>query len=888
MRARPPRLLPACLVGLGVLALSGVARAQPAPVPTGVPVPTSAPIPQAGSEAAAPPAPVITKPVLKRNDGAVYPKQALDDGVVDAVEVPLVLDIGVDGDRHPRRRREAGRATASTRRRSPRLRSSSSSPRRGTASPSPRGSASSTGSRRRLRGSPGASSRWRVRDRSSGRPWSCADATGAERTATTDAAGAWRIDGLPAGTYHLIVSASGMVPHEADEPLKPGEEASAIDRLAPEAAPAAPASAAARGGARGRGQGHKAAPRGDQAHASTSARSTASRARTATPFARLQNLPGVGRPPGFAGLLIVRGSAPARHAVLRRRHARAPRLPLRRALLGRAHRDARQDRLLSRATSAPSTGARWAASSTSGCASPKADKLHAMAEATSSTRASSCRGPSSTPGGRSRSRGGARGSTCGSGPCSMRLDAGVSVAPVYYDYQAMLERDLSKHETFRSRRSSARTIALAILLRAANASEPELAGSSGRTPGFWRIQALYKNQLTDEHRAAVIVAVGQDYVTFNGGSLFSFDLTDYARSRRASSSRRSSTAALTMNVGFDVIYAPYTISAVLPATSQARAAPARSLLGPASLTTQRVVDVLRAGVLHRVGGDSLERHAHRAGRPARLHEGHQGVGPQPRASSSVRTWRRDPRTTLKAGARPLHPAAAAAGDQRGLRHERVSRATARTTTTSASSTSSPSNIEASVDGFYKQLDHLVVQGLGNTGSGAVYGAEALIRYKPDERFFGWLVVHALAQRAPRRARDAAAALRSSTRRTSSRSSGATASAAGWEFGAAFRLISGYMYTPENYGFYDENIGDVPPAAGVPAVRIAPAALPDARPARRQDVEAALGVVRRLPRRAQHRTTTRNVDGVTYDYNLTHNTWANDIPFLPSLGARLDM
>ena len=48
------------------------------------------------------------------------------------------------------------------------------------------------------------------------------------------------------------------------------------------------------------------------------------------------------------------------------------------------------------------------------------------------------------------------------------------------------------------------------------------------------------------------------------------------------------------------------------------------------------------------------------------------------------------------------------------------------------------NIEASVEGFYKQLDNLVEPGLGNTGSGVVYGGETLIRYRPDERFFGWV------------------------------------------------------------------------------------------------------------------------------------------------------
>ena len=46
--------------------------------------------------------------------------------------------------------------------------------------------------------------------------------------------------------------------------------------------------------------------------------------------------------------------------------------------------------------------------------------------------------------------------------------------------------------------------------------------------------------------------------------------------------------------------------------------------------------------------------------------------------------------------------------------------------------------DVSLDGFYKQLDHLVEIPYGNTGSGLVYGTEVLLRYNPDDRFFGWI------------------------------------------------------------------------------------------------------------------------------------------------------
>src|SRR5262249_14163449 len=44
----------------------------------------------------------------------------------------------------------------------------------------------------------------------------------------------------------------------------------------------------------------------------------------------------------------------------------------------------------------------------------------------------------------------------------------------------------------------------------------------------------------------------------------------------------------------------------------------------------------------------------------------------------------------------------------------------------------------SLEGFYKQLDNLVTTRAGNSGKGRAFGLETLLRYKPDDRFFGWL------------------------------------------------------------------------------------------------------------------------------------------------------
>jgi len=191
--------------------------------------------------------------------------------------------------------------------------------------------------------------------------------------------------------------------------------------------------------------------------------------------------------------------------------------------------------------------------------------------------------------------------------------------------------------------------------------------------------------------------------------------------------------------------------------------------------------------------------------------------------------------------------------------------------------------EASLEGFYKQLDDIVITGSGNSGTGWVYGLETLIRYKPDKHFFGW-IAYTLSQ-----------SLRKDTETSPVRTApfdqthiltilGSYRLGHGWEVGARFRLVSGNPYTPNTYGFYDANSGVYLPLTSFPPNN---SRLPlfhqlDIRVDKTWKFRHwQFGVYADI----QNVYNSANVEGISYNYNYTQQSYVTGLPFLPSVGMR---
>ena len=204
-------------------------------------------------------------------------------------------------------------------------------------------------------------------------------------------------------------------------------------------------------------------------------------------------------------------------------------------------------------------------------------------------------------------------------------------------------------------------------------------------------------------------------------------------------------------------------------------------------------------------------------------------------------------------------------------------------------------IEVGLEGFYKDLDHLVSRSPGadgsfaydNQGTGSVIGAETLLKYKADARFFGWLAY--TLSRSVRKDRPGAEEYPFQYDQTHILTVlGNYQLGRGWNVGARFRLISGPLQTP------------VRPPPSLPAVYAADAAA--YTPLQSEPFSERLPVVHQLDLRVeklwqfQTFALTFYVDlwnaynnpareDIAYNFDYSRRSYQQGLPIIPSLGLK---
>lgn len=619
----------------------------------------------------------------------------------------------------------------------------------------------------------------------------------------------------------------------------------------------------------------------------------------------LQNLPGVARPPGLAGILLVRGAAPQDTQTF----VDGTQIPLIYHFGGLS--SVVPTEMLDKIDFYPGNFSTQYGRVMGGIVdvsirSPKTDgKYHGLAQADFVDARVLAEGP--VPGTKNKIRfiAGARRSYIDTwlGPVLRSAGAGVTQAPVYWDYQLGIEANPTPSSSVRVAVFGSDD-SLALIADDPPPGEPAISGNVGLQTAFHRLQMRYENDIDEKNRFSAVIAFGKDKLAFGVGAFF-FNLDSYSISQRAEYTRRIS-KGVTFNTGLDVLtnYAdvkyrgPRPPRAGEPSNGPFSTRPLIEagfsgwVCNPALYAEFEIAPTSRAKFVPGVRVES--------------YSVTQGVDVSPRLNGRVDIRPGFPRTTVKGGLGvftqpPQFQEAIPPFGTEGLRSNRAIQYAL------GAEQEFTRNIELSVEGFYKQLDRLVSplpKDIGggveyfNVGKGRIFGAEFLLKYKADSNFFGW-VAYTLSRslRTPSPGEEERPVNFDQTHILTAL--GSYRLGGGFEFGARFRLVSGNLTTPNVCNFEQE--GCIPNRAN--AIYNAGAgtyvAIPFSGPgSERLPMFHQLDL--RLDKRWRFKTwqfsmyldvqnvyNSQNVEGIDYNFNYTARQYVTGLPILPSVGFRGD-
>jgi len=476
------------------------------------------------------------------------------------------------------------------------------------------------------------------------------------------------------------------------------------------------------------------------------------------------------------------------------------------------------------------------------------------------------------------------------GPALEAAGSNVRTAPVYYDYQAMVEHDVTNDTTLRlfGYGSDDR---LALLVESPDPGDPASGGDISLHTGFWRVQGRADTRLSSNTRWTTSVAVGRDFQDFNQGTLkldFAINVLDLRTDLRA-----QLLPELTLVTGLDIQTGSFDVSSRLPPLDfEDNNENSGPLFGrpPAELET--------TGKLFRPSGYVQAEVTPVKGlklmpgvRVDYIHDAKEWTA-DPRLGFRWDLYPSERRTTLKGGVGVFHKAPEpyetiepfGSPDVNSERAFHYSFGVEQELT---------GPLQVSLEGFYKDLDKLAInvpdasQQSGtryeNTGTGRTYGAELLLRYNNDGRFFGW-VAYTLSRSERRDAAGQEYDLFDYDQTHILTALGSYELGRGWRLGARFRYITGRPYTPYEGGILDYDAGAYAPLTSLQenSARL---------PARHQlDVRvdktwefASWKLSTYLD--VQNVYNRENTEDIGYNYDFSQSKPVPGLPILPILGIR---
>lgn len=389
----------------------------------------------------------------------------------------------------------------------------------------------------------------------------------------------------------------------------------------------------------------------------------------------------------------------------------------------------------------------------------------------------------------------------------------VVAAPVYYDYQGIFTHHFGPHHRFRVMLYGSHDN-LELVFSHPNEADPGLSGGIQGAAGFHRVQTELRSELSPTVTQELVVAVGQLDVEQHFGELKQvFGGQElYARGEWGV----ELTPALRATAGVDLtsLFLEGEYRGPVPQQFEGNPRDADPLAGQRLISAKAPINVFRPAVYAELG--------YRPVKPWL-------VTPGVRAdySGEFTSWSVDPRlatrfdvtehTTLKGGVgrysqpplfwmslphvgnpdlEPYHAWQYSAGVEQRFGDK----------------------LKVSLEGFYKQLDHVIVGSADggephfvNDGAGRIYGGEFFAEAHPDQKTFAFLAY--TLSRSERSEHGAAYRLFDHDQTHILSTAVSRKLGKGWEVGARFRLISGEPTTPVTGSVFDARTGVYLPIYG---------------------------------------------------------------------------
>ena len=699
------------------------------------------------------------------------------------------------------------------------------------------------------------------------------DAEGTQYTTTSDAAGRFSLRELAPGTYTLSIHALNFAPISTIETVAAGARLELSFALLPVSTqPSADFAALARVEAEVHEVVRRSIPREDLV------RTAGTRG---DPLRIVELLPGVARPPGGQGMVLIRGSAPADSQVF------LGGSPIYSLYHFGGLTSVVNGFLLAGIDLYPGNfsvryGRKVGGVIESAFRDPKTDRVHGVLDVNTIDSSLLFEAPITDK--LSIALAGRRSyMDAWYGPLAESADLQVGSAPVYYDYQAILAYKPTRRDRIRLvGYGSFDRIKLG--LAATDEHDPAVRGTFEDKNQYNRAQLEWFHSWSDKVSSDLTVAAGPLKLHTTLGTAIGFDIQGYDVIVR-NEWHVQLHPKLKLNVGLDAQFANIDVAYTGPVAQQAEGDP--SAMGP--LTGREITTVaeqksyLRPALYSELVAQVTKRLELTAGARVDYFGDVEKFAVDPRLSARVLLGS----TTLRAGVGLFSQPPDYVETLNGFGYPQLSPVRALHYGAGVEQSFGRYGM-LSLDGFYKQLSNVVVNArsetgtLENRGEGRIYGMEVLGRLQPVGRLSGF-VAYTLS-RSERNDKDGTGYRLFDYDQTHILSaSGNLALGRGWTFGSTFRLVSGNPATPVTGSLYQANLDVYLPTYGATnSTRDSMFHRLDVRIEKRWAIgRGALTWYLDV----QNVYNRQNSEGKAYNYNYTRSKDNPGLPILPSIGLR---